>query len=506
MKWTIGLVAVAQVAVTQLRFLCLAQNANYKAEINKRGTAFSFLNILLATPYLFFALFTERDTLDSVIILLYECVITATLFLIIRNYRTRLKFTRRAKKTYLFTLVLPAAALATCVGVLSEQEYLYGIFVCVAISPFYTLLSLSILNPHFEKKNEVFFSQAMEKLRETHAVKIMITGSYGKTACKNILAAMLSKKYSVIATEGNYNTPMGIAFTVERMTGKEEVFIAEAGARRRGDIKLLTEAVKPDYSITTGVCPQHLATFKSLHNVFAEKKELSKGTKKISVFNCNDKYALKMYREHRGGKIMVCCNKEGDVYADNVQLTKEGSSFRLVHGDGSIDIHTKLLGKHNIINITLCAALALEMGVRAELIAEAVASLSPVPHRLEYIYANGIHILDDSYNSNLVGVRSALEVLDLFPGRKVVLSQGIVEGGRYNAKLNNELGRNLSNHSDVVILCGSNAKSVGAGLKEGGFSGEIYRYGDLRRAQAAFGKILRKDDVLFLQNDLPDVY
>lgn len=492
--------------MTQLRFLCLAQNANYKTEINKRGTTFSLLNILLATPYVFFDLFIGTGTLNSVIILLYECVITATLFLIIRNYRTKLKFTRRAKISFACSLALPVAALATCVGVLRENAYLYGIFGCVAIAPVYTAISLAVLNPYFEKKNKKFFDEAMDKLRETHAVKIMITGSYGKTACKNILSEMLKKKYSVIATEGNYNTPMGIAFTVEKMTGKEEVFIAEAGARRRGDIKLLTEKIKPDYSITTGVCPQHLATFKSLHNVFTEKSELSKGTKKVSVFNCNDKYALKIYREHRGGKIMVCCNKEGDVYADNVKLSKDGSNFRLVYGNGSIDIRTKLLGKHNIINITLCAALALEMGVSAEEIKEAAESLSPVPHRLEYIYANGIHILDDSYNSNLVGVRSALEVLDLFPGRKVVLSQGIVEGGRYNGKLNSELGRNLSAHGDVIILCGSNAKSVGAGLKESGFSGKIYRFGNLRKVQAAFGKILRKDDVLFLQNDLPDVY
>ena len=81
-----------------------------------------------------------------------------------------------------------------------------------------------------------------------------------------------------------------------------------------------------------------------------------------------------------------------------------------------------------------------------------------------------------------------------------------MEGGRYNGKLNTELGRNLSAHADAVILCGRNAKTVGAGLRAGGFSGEIYRYSDLRKAQSAFGKILRKDDVLFLQNDLPDVY
>ena len=492
--------------MTQLRFLCLAQNANYKTEINKRWVAFSFLNLLLATPYVCFGALLSDFVLDEAIVLLYECIVTAVLILIIKNYRTKLKFTDRAKASFCVTLALPLASLASCVAAIKGNGYLYGVFVTVAVSPLYTFLALSVTNPHFEKKNRIFFRKAMEKLRESHAIKIMITGSYGKTACKNILASMLERKYSVIATEGNFNTPMGIAFTVEKMSGREEVFIAEAGARRRGDIRLLTKEIHPDYSITTGVCPQHLATFKSLHNVFLEKNELSKGTKKISVFNCNDKYALKMYREHRGGKIMVCCNKEGDVYADNVQLTKDGSSFRIVYENGSIDIRTKLLGKHNIINITLCAALALQMGVSAEDIKTAVESLTPVPHRLEYIYANGIHILDDSYNSNLVGVRSALEVLDLFPGRKVVLSQGIVEGGRYNGKLNTELGRNLSAHADAVILCGRNAKTVGAGLRAGGFSGEIYRYSDLRKAQSAFGKILRKDDVLFLQNDLPDVY
>ena len=86
---------------------------------------------------------------------------------------------------------------------------------------------------------------------------------------------MLAKKYKVIATEKNYNTPMGIALSVDRIEEDTDIIIAEIGARRQGDVSFLAEKIKPDYSLTTGVCPQHLETFKSVHNIYNEKYDLN---------------------------------------------------------------------------------------------------------------------------------------------------------------------------------------------------------------------------------------
>lgn len=392
-------------------------------------------------------------------------------------------------------------------GLIEKEASAIGLSVCLGVvAPLFINLSTCALYPYFERKNAKFIERNCAKLVESNAIRIGITGSYGKTSCKNILCALLQRKYSVICTEKNYNTPMGIALTAERMTGKEDIFIAEMGARRRGDISYLADLVKPHYSITTGVCSQHLATFKSVHNIFWEKSELSKRTQILSVFNCNDKYALKMYKECKAKKLKVCVNKEGDVYATDISCDERGSRFKLIYKDRTLELQTKLLGRHNVINIALCAALALELDVDERAVCDAVKELKPIPHRLEYIYSNGIHILDDSYNSNPLGIRSATEVLAGFSGRKIVLSQGLVECGRKCAELNKNVGRELAYRADVVILCGRNAKNIEKGLTECGYEGKIYRFRDLKRAQAHFKEILQIGDVLLLQNDLPDIY
>lgn len=452
-------------------------------------------------------LFMGTTILDTVIRLLYSSTAVLVAFYYSLGFKTQPRMTVRAKRTLIFTVGFAALSVALCISLIADSRFAVMAAVLLGmIAPVCLVLSLALINPYFEKKNRRFIESASRKLHESNAIKIGITGSYGKTSCKNILNAMLERKYSVICTDKNYNTPMGIALTVEKMTGREEIFIAEMGARRRGDIAQLAEMVKPDYSITTGVCAQHLATFKSLHNIYLEKSELSKITKKTSVFNCNDKYALKMYKEHKGRKIKVCCNKTGDVYATEIRCGAHGSEFKLCYGNESLELRTDILGRHNIINIALCAALALELGVEAAVIKDVVGELKPTPHRLEYIYSNGIHILDDSYNSNLSGVRCALEVLENLGDRKIVVAQGIVECGKEAAKINITVGRELAAHADVILLCGRNAKYLEEGIKQTGFTGEIYRYSCIDKAQADFNRILRHGDALLLQNDLPDVY
>lgn len=507
MKWAIGALVLVQVAAASLRFLCLSQNNAYKLPLNGRTLTFFALNCALLAPTLFMGLFLKNDVCGMIIKLLYATAACLVLFFCEVNHRTHTKFTRRARAVYAINLCAAFICIALIASLVPEERIAVaassGAGMC---APVFTLLACLVSNPHFEKKNAKFVAEQCGHLRESNAIKIGITGSYGKTSCKNILYAMLSRKYLVAVTDRNFNTPMGIAITAEKMTGREEIFIAEMGARRRGDISLLADLVQPDYSITTGVCAQHLGTFKSLHNIYLEKSELSRRTKTASFFNCNDKYALKMYKECKGRKIKVCCNKSGDVYATDLTTDCRGSSFTLCYGDDTLVLQTRLLGKHNVINIALCAALALELGVDREAIRDAVKELKPVPHRLEYIYSNGIHILDDSYNSNPLGVRCALEVLDDFDARRVVLSQGIVEGGKRSAELNARVGRELARHADCVILVGRNARYVGRGLEQAGYKGEVVRFRDLKGAQKHFKEILRTGDALLLQNDLPDVY
>jgi len=423
--------------------------------------------------------------------------------------RTKYKFTKRAKSLFIVTsAVFFSVNLAIVLPIKNDILAITLSIGSAAFYPLFILAALALVNPYYEKKNAAFVKKMSEALAKKNIVKIGITGSYGKTSCKNILKAMLEKKFVTAASKENFNTPMGLAIAIKELKGDEEVFIAEMGARRRGDIAFLADMIKPDIGIVTGVSPQHLKTFKSVHNIYIEKQMLAKSVEEsgLAIFNANDRASLKMFKEHKGAKFRTAVNKRGDVYAENLTVNADGCKFDLVIENEVLGCRTKLLGKHNVINITMCACVAHYLGVENDKIVEAIRELKPVPHRLEYFRANGIHILDDSYNANMNGIKSALECLSSFDARKVVLAQGIVELGKKQAVANREVGRLLSRAADVVMLTGSNKKRIKEGLTLDGFSGKIYEFPTLKKTQAAFKDILTEGDVLLLQNDLPDIF
>ena len=129
----------------------------------------------------------------------------------------------------------------------------------------YILYFASLLTSPFETLVKRFtIKKATLKLKRMQVLKIGITGSFGKTTVKEILKSILSQKYRVLATPASYNTPMGIALTVKQLDSTHDVFIAEMGARNKGDIKEVAKIVSPMYGVLTGVNIQHLETFKTL--------------------------------------------------------------------------------------------------------------------------------------------------------------------------------------------------------------------------------------------------
>ena len=444
---------------------------------------------------------------SKVYLLIFSCLAVIINIILNCTYKTKYKFTNRGTATFIICSVVYLIGVALLFAIIDYKNKMIAVLILTVMCPLFNALLLLPINAYYNKKNKLYVAKATEKLSNMNIIRIGITGSYGKTSCKNILKEMLSKKYKVYASKENYNTPMGLSICINELSD-EEVFIAEMGARKKGDIAELTYMIKPNYGIITGVTCQHLKTFKSLHNIYTEKFCLAKALEDsgLCVFNANDKYTLKMYKEFGGNKLKVGLNKFGDVQIDNVEMNNKGSFFSLEIKDQIYFCNTKLLGRHNILNIAMCVAIATEMGIEVNQIMETIRRLVPIKHRLEYIHSNGIHILDDSYNSNIVGIKSALECLGFFPQRKIVLAQGLVEMGKRQRSMNYEIGSLLAKSADVIMLTGKNKKPIKKGLIESGYVGEIYVFSTLKQAQKNFKHILRVNDVLLLQNDLPDVF
>ncbi len=354
-------------------------------------------------------------------------------------------------------------------------------------------------------RNRKFVKRAGQALEEKNICRVAVVGSYGKTSVKNILTTLLSEKFAVVETPASYNTPMGIAKTVlgGEMGGKE-IFIAEMGARKEGDIAELCGLVKPDYAIFTGVCEQHIATFGSLDSVFAEKSEVLRyAAKKVVCGESLRERVLALDEKDKNKAIFA-----GMAQVKNLRLDCEKTSFTLCLGE-EVEVETRLLGRAAAENIALAATLCKELGMTEREIAAGIEKLQPIEHRLQRLENGGVVILDDGYNCNAEGAKVALEVLSLATGRKCVVTPGIVEGGVLEEELNGGLGKLLANYDfDKVILVGDTL--VGT-VKEGYTSagGDMKKLSTVKTltgAQSLLRDFLSAGDTVLFLNDLPDAY
>lgn len=460
-------------------------------------------------PIICIALLSVFSLLIHLVLSFYFAVFGVVFFVVYLQNKTKLKFTQRATLTYILCNYLQIMAIIILGLYMVNIKALLLIAISIfIITPAFMEGVLLLVNPVFIRKNKKFIEYATAKLKKCNPVKIAITGSYGKTSCKNILAHLLQNDFKVCPTEKNYNTPMGLAITIDKMKNDTQIFIAEMGARKEGDIRELCDMIEPDYGIITGITNQHLKTFGTIENIYEEKSVLAKylEDKSLCVFNGSDKYALKMYKQHKGRKIIVRQNNFADIYANDIEIGANGSKFTINCKDERLVCQTKLLGRHNIQNILLCSAIALELGVNTRTLIDLIGTIPQVEHRLQLIKSNGINILDDSYNANILGIKYSLECLSYFDTRKVVFSQGIIELGNEQESANTLIGRLIAEVADTVILCGPNARDIKKGLDETGYGKKIHIFSTLKEAKDNFNDILKKGDTLLIQNDIPDVF
>ena len=437
---------------------------------------------------------------------------------------------------FVFGLMLLCSAIAIWIG--DEIVWLlrYSLICGVPILLPYILFVAYLINePMEELIKRHYIRQAKTKLDNTDVLRIGITGSYCKTSVKEILRTILSQKYRVLATPASYNTPLGIAITVKSLDSTHDVFIAEMGARNKGDIKELALLVKPDYGVLTGINNQHLESFGTIENIKNTKFELFEtlargagdgvdglndgqgrndghGRNGKGFFSSDNEGARELYERFGGEKYLAGIGgAENDLAtATELSTSEQGTSFTLnIAGEEPVACNTVLLGKHSVSNICLAAAVAYKVGLTPEEIAKGINRLQSVGHRLELVPNNKkIVIIDDSYNCNEDGAKAAMEVLDTFKGRKIVVTPGLVELGKMENVANLSFGTLLAAHADKVIVIGKhNAEMIINGLTAGGMDkADISFAKNLNKGNEILNGMLAEGDVVLFENDLPDNY
>lgn len=427
----------------------------------------------------------------------------------------KLVFTQRVIRMFSASVAVEIALVLTAVftnGIL--QAIMLTIAVCLAFMPsVLCLLGLIVMLP-FDKLLCMWFTyDAKQKLKGVNNLTVIgITGSYGKTSTKYILNRILSEKYNVLMTPESFNTPMGIVKTIrERLTPQTEIFIAEMGAKKPGDIKEICKITNPSLGIITSIGPQHLETFKTLENIIDTKFELvdfCQENSGLCFLNGDNQHILEKSENY--SSVLYGTDPSLNCFAQNITYDRNGIAFEIKSGDRCVALHSRLLGAHNALNITSAVAVALHLGISDKDIAYAVSQLTPVDHRLQMKpYINGSILIDDAYNANPAGCLEAVNVLSSFEGmKKIIVTPGLVELGEREYECNYALGQKAGENCDVIILVGKKrAIPIANGVKATDFdTKKLYIADSFATAVKIFSPLCDKNTVILFENDLPDNY
>ena len=445
----------------------------------------------------------------GIVCLALEAAAAALLFAQARKEKLKKPFvvTERVKR-----LIAMHAGTAFVIALAAVAVSPVLLYLLPAFEPALIALAAVCAQPMEKHINQQFVDDAKKRLESNPSlIKIGITGSYGKTSTKFLLRDILSVKYNVLATPSSFNTTMGVTRVIrEQLTPAHQVFIAEMGARHVGDIRELVDLVHPGIGILTSVGPQHLDTFGTIERIKNTKYELIDGLPQNGTAIlardgaiCEELYArCPLENKYMPGDLVRSSDMEWGPFGTRFTLedTKTGESARC---------ETRLLGEHSIANLLLCCTAARVLGMTLPEIAQGVARCQPVEHRLELISGGaGVTIIDDAFNANPVGAQAALRVLKNFPGRRIIITPGMVELGGEEAAFNRAFGEQMADSADVAILVGKkHTQPIVDGLLAKGFPQEkIHVVSSLNESTKVLHAMMRAGDVVLYENDLPDNY
>lgn len=279
---------------------------------------------------------------------------------------------------------------------------------------------------------------------------LCIGGSNGKTTTKDITAAVLSKKYNVLKTEGNFNNHIGLPLTLLRMTGKNNFCVLEVGCNHYGEIKYLCSIAEPDYGMITNIGREHLEFFKTLKGVSKAEFELFDYIRQkeggVLFLNYDDSFIKKYSRRISDEKkFSYSYQFNTDVkgrfegYTENFE-----PKIKIKSDKKKFETYISTFGKHSVYNGIAAAAAGLYFGISPENIKHALQNFKPTSSkRMEILKSNGAIIINDTYNSNPESVMMGLETMLEYKtsGEKIAVLSDMLELGESSIKEHTRIGR-----------------------------------------------------------------
>ncbi|WQG58875.1 UDP-N-acetylmuramoyl-tripeptide--D-alanyl-D-alanine ligase [Pseudomonas sp. RTB3] len=310
-----------------------------------------------------------------------------------------------------------------------------------------------------------------------------ITGSSGKTTVKELLASILRTRGPVLATRGNLNNDLGVPLTLLELAAEHTAAVIELGASRVGEIAYTVSLAKPHVALITNAGTAHVGEFGGPEKIVQAKGEILEGldASGTAVLNLDDK-AFETWRIRADGRKVLTfavLNAAADFHASSIAADARGCpSFTLHTPQGSAQVQLNLLGNHNVANALAAAAAAHALGVSLAGIASGLGAVQPVKGRtVAQLAGNGMRVIDDTYNANPSSINAAVDLLNGFAGRKVLVLGDIGELGDWAEQGHREVGAYAAGKVDALYAVGPNmahaVAAFGAGAQHFTTQGEL---------------------------------
>jgi UDP-N-acetylmuramoyl-tripeptide--D-alanyl-D-alanine ligase len=333
---------------------------------------------------------------------------------------------------------------------------------------------------------------------------VCVTGSNGKTATKELIAAILGAKGKVLKTPKNHNNRIGVPQTLLALDTTHEYAVIECGTSEPGEIAQLARICGPDVGVLTNISPAHTSGLANVEGIAKEKGALYEALPEsgAAIVNLDVEWCVAQSIRSKGRRITFGEAEAADVRVKEYRLTGASPTISgtvVIEGQ-EIDIETSLIGNFQIRNAAAAIAVGMAMGVPPREAARALLTVQPELHRMEYLETRGIHILDDTYNANPASTLQALETLDRCrnvtrgKGRTVAILGDMLDLGVHSVESHRLIGRRAADLKlDVLIGVGEGMRDALDAAKEKGLRGAA-RIKDAESAAAQVGRQLRQGD------------
>ena len=331
-----------------------------------------------------------------------------------------------------------------------------------------------------------------------------VTGSVGKTTTKDILAELLASRFTVGGTFGNRNSTLGLPSEILSQPEEVEVFVAEAGMSRAGELDTIGSLITPEVLLYTRIAPVHTEFFADFDGIVRAKAELLSHLDPAGTLVINaDDPSQSAFPEATSASVLRYGADDADARISDIEdLGLFGTRFTMKLPSGEIRLGLGLAGRHQAENLLAAATAAEAFGVGVEEVAEVAPKLEPAPRRGRiHELASGITIVDDSYNASPIAMRRLLQLLSAAGGRRVAVLGEMYELGEMAGEAHREVGASAAANCDLLVAVGSeNALELAEAARHAGLAGTAVRHVD--NAEAAgelLSSILEPGDVVLIK-------